>query len=232
GRREVLGGAVRDALADVLQSAGGVRPDRIVAAGMLSSEVGLCAVPHVEAPAGLEELARGAVVRHLPEVAGPPILLIPGIRTPAAPGPDGWAEADVMRGEESETLRARLSPPPSPHPPSPPSVFVWPGSHPKLVALDQSGRITRSYTTLAGEQMVALARHTILSANLPEGWPKELDPEALASGTRLAAGQGLGRLAFLVRIAALAGRWGTDQRAAFWLGAVVADDPRHLARPP
>src|SRR5690242_8856110 len=65
-----LAAAVRECLAEVCQTAGGVRPDRIVAAGMLTAEVGLIAVPHVTAPAGLDELARGMVVRELPEVAG------------------------------------------------------------------------------------------------------------------------------------------------------------------
>ena len=78
----------------------------IVAAGMLSSEVGLTAVPHVEAPAGIDALARGVAVRLLPEVADRPIVFVPGVRTPPAPGVDGWAEADVMRGEECETVGA------------------------------------------------------------------------------------------------------------------------------
>ena len=81
----------------------------IVAAGMLSSEVGLVAVPHVVAPAGLDDLARGVAVVNLPEVAAMPIHVVPGVRTPAADGPDGWFEADVMRGEECETLGAYAS---------------------------------------------------------------------------------------------------------------------------
>src|SRR5262249_43085685 len=83
-----------------------VRPAVIVAAGMLSSEVGLVAVPHVPAPAGLEELARASGFVSLPEVDDRPILVVPGVRTPAGEGPDGWFEADVMRGEECETLGA------------------------------------------------------------------------------------------------------------------------------
>src|SRR4051812_14818573 len=74
-RDAVLGGggqplehAVRDAIDEVGRAAGGVRPDVIIAAGMLSSEVGLTAVPHVLAPAGVDELARGATVRWLPAI--------------------------------------------------------------------------------------------------------------------------------------------------------------------
>src|SRR4051794_34132781 len=59
--------AVREALAEALPAAAGLEPRWIVAAGMLSSEMGLAAIPHVAAPAGLPELARGAVLRRLPE---------------------------------------------------------------------------------------------------------------------------------------------------------------------
>jgi 2-dehydro-3-deoxygalactonokinase len=231
--------AVREALDEVIAAAGGIAPDVIVAAGMLSSEVGLTTVPHVLAPAGLDCLARGAVLRHLPAIAARPILFVPGLRTPAAPGPDGWAAADVMRGEECETLGAwmilaasdpaRLR---SQGARSPSHAFLWPGSHTKLVEVDPAGEIIRSHTTLAGELTQALARHTLLAASLPEALPDDPDPDAAAAGARLVEREGLGRAAFLVRIAALTGSLPPPERAAFWLGAVVADDTVHLARHP
>jgi 2-dehydro-3-deoxygalactonokinase len=222
-----LAAAVRDALGEVLRAAGGVRPDAIVAAGMLSSEAGLAAVPHVPAPAGVDELAAGAVLRDLPEVAAGPVLFVPGVRTPAGDGPDGWADADVMRGEECETLGALglLAP-------AGPLAMLWPGSHTKLVAVDGSGRIARSTTTLAGELTAALARHTLLAASLPDPLPDDPEPDAVAAGARLAARDGLGRCAFLVRVAALTGALTPAQRGAFWVGAVVADDAARLAGHP
>jgi 2-dehydro-3-deoxygalactonokinase len=111
-------------------------------------------------------------------------------------------------------------------------VFLWPGSHTKLVAMDRAGRIARSTTTLAGELTAAVAGHTLLAASLPEPWPDAPDAGALAAGARLAGRQGLLRAAFLVRIAALAGTWGPRERAAFWIGAVAADDVACLARHP
>ena len=78
-------------------------PDLIVAAGMLSSEEDLLAVPHVLAPAGLFELADTVVARTLLRIWPRPVQFVPGLRTPAGAGPDGWMRADVMRGEECET---------------------------------------------------------------------------------------------------------------------------------
>lgn len=219
--------AVRESIQQVCQAAGGLAPDWIVAAGMLTSEVGLKAVPHVEAPAGIDELARGATLISMPEVADTPILLIPGIRTPPGAGPDGWTQADVMRGEECETLGALRSVNPSVR-----QVFLWPGSHTKLVEVYPDGRITRSHTTLAGEITEALGRHSLLAASLPASWPEEFDSEALEAGARAVESQGLGRASFLVRIAALTSALDPARRASFFIGAVLADDIAHLARHP
>jgi 2-dehydro-3-deoxygalactonokinase len=209
------------------------RVEFLIAAGMLSAEVGLLAVPHVLAPAGLDDLARAVVAVTIPEIADLPIYVVPGIRTPAADGPDGWFEADVMRGEECETWGAytrltasgRIEP-------GQETVFLWPGSHTKLVEVDAAGRITRSHTTLAGELLQAVARHTLLAASLPETLPDEVDPDAAAAGARAVARTGLGRAAFLVRIAALTGSLDPRGRASFWIGATVAADGRALARHP
>jgi 2-dehydro-3-deoxygalactonokinase len=219
--------AVREALHEVGQVAGRVRPDLIVAAGMLSSEFGLTHVPHVVAPAGLDDLAMGVSVRSLPEVSDLPIAFVPGVRTPPGAGPDGWMEADVMRGEECETIGilnacGGVAP----------GVYLWPGSHTKLVEVDSEGRIVRSQTTLAGELTVALARHTLIAGSLPDSLPDDPDPEGLAAGARIVSREGLGRAAFLVRISEMLGIYAARDRGSFWIGAVIADDVAHLAGHP
>jgi 2-dehydro-3-deoxygalactonokinase len=218
--------AVRACLDEVERLAGGP-VDRIVAAGMLTSAVGLRAVPHIEAPAGLDELARGVASVAFPEMGGRVLALVTGVKTPPAPGPDGWAEADVMRGEECETLGAWLLR----GRPAGPRAYLWPGSHTKLVAFD-GGRITRSVTTLAGELWSAVASQTLLKASLPQPPDDPPDPEALELGRRLVERHGLGRAAFAVRLADLQERLGPEARAAFWLGAVIAEDVDRLARHP
>lgn len=224
-----LADVVRAAIEEVIVRGGGEPPARIVAAGMLSSEVGLLSIPHVLAPAGVDELAGGVKSFALPGLAGPVIQIIPGIRTPPMNGPDGWMDADVMRGEECETLGAwrALSRIPDRN-----VAFLWPGSHTKLVAVDPSGRITRSHTTLAGEMTATLARHTLLAASLPAELPIEPRKEALEAGARAAEHAGLGRAAFLVRIAALTESLDPEERAAFWIGAVIAEDARWLSAHP
>jgi 2-dehydro-3-deoxygalactonokinase len=136
-----------------------------------------------------------------------------------------------MRGEECETLGAlsglvgrgyALE--------GPGLAFVWPGSHTKLVEVDRDGRIRRSQTSLAGEFLQAIARHTLIAASLPAMLPDRLDADAAEAGARAARAQGLERAAFLVRLSALRKLMSPEQRAAFWIGAVVADDVGHLLR--
>lgn len=222
-----LATTVRDVISEVLHSAGGIRPDAVVAAGMLSSESGLAHVPHLTAPAGVAELASAAPTIDLPEVAGAPILFVPGVRTLPTAGPDGWADADMMRGEECETLGALglINA-------KGPVVFVWPGSHTKLVLVDELGRVACSYTTLAGEMTTALARHTLIAASLPEILPDEPDGPAFEAGVRLVERDGLGRCGFLVRVAAVNGVLDLPRRAAFWVGSVIGDDVVQLVRHP
>jgi 2-dehydro-3-deoxygalactonokinase len=229
-----LAEAVRGAIAEVMRNEETRVPDLIVAAGMLSSELGLLAVPHVVAPAGLAELSESLVVRTIPEVSPTPVCFVPGVRTPALEGLDGWTRADVMRGEECETLGAlaELTQRGELDSQQEGLVFVWPGSHTKLVALDRLGRIARSQTTLAGEMIQAVARQTLIKASLPAALPQVLEPEAVAAGARAAEQQGLARAAFLVRIAAIEGTLDAEQRAAFWISAVVTDDVSVLAGHP
>ena len=77
-----------------------------------------------------------------------------------------------------------------------------------------------------------MARHTLLAASLPEALPDEVDLEAAEAGARAVVNQGLGRAAFLVRVSALGKVMGPAERAAFWIGAVVADDVENLVRHP
>jgi 2-dehydro-3-deoxygalactonokinase len=219
--------AVRECLAEVTARVSGRAPEFVVASGMLSSEAGLCQVPHVHAPAGIIELARSLDRCDLADITDRPLYFVPGVRTPGGPGLAGWSEADVMRGEECETIGAWLA-----LGMRGAAVFLWPGSHTKLVALDRQGRIVRSHTTLAGELTAALAHHTILAASLPESLPDKPDAHALAAGARLVEREGLGRAAFLVRIADLTRTLDPAERASFLVGAVLADDVAHLAAHP
>ena len=198
--------------------------EALVCSGMITSEAGLMAVAHVNAPADAAALAGGVVRADFPELAGVPCYFIPGVRTLAQtlnrqpPGWDTLDEADVMRGEEvqvlglRETLRLGGS-----------ALFLSLGSHHKLVWTSASGEIVRSRTALTGELLAAVASHTLLSSSVGTvaEWPTPR-PELWRSGLEAARQHGLGRALFLVRLGQLTLGAGSDELSAYMQGAAAS----------
>lgn len=119
-------------------------PVCVAAAGMIGSSLGLVEVPHLPAPAGIEELSAASRWWHFPNVTELPILLVPGVRSGLRIGSaEDVHELDVMRGEE--TLCAGLI---AAGAIVGPAVVLNLGSHWKAIKLDQDGRISSSATSL------------------------------------------------------------------------------------
>lgn len=76
----------------------------IIASGMITSNLGLHEVPHLVAPAGIEDLARHTVPFAANELLALeiPIMLIPGIRNRTVPSWENLGGIDLMRGEETQ----------------------------------------------------------------------------------------------------------------------------------
>lgn len=217
---------LKDCVAQLLLDAAGCAGvslngvDLILATGMITSNVGLLEIPHVECPAGASELSKAMREVHLPEVAPKPIWFIPGVKNipPADPSKD-FSAIDFMRGEEVEALalidRLALKGP---------ACLVLPGSHNKFIEIDDQARIRQCVTTLAGELVLAITCHTVLANTLGGALVDQLKPEWLDQGASLAKSQGLTRAAFSVR--ALGTMAGANQQecANFLLGAILASD--------
>ena len=192
-------------------------PIAVVAAGMITSNLGLREVPHVEAPAALEDLVSGTDRLHLPDVNALPLLLIPGVRSGGIHLPaESIAEADVMRGEETLCAgllaRGLLRPP---------GAVLNLGSHWKIITVRDDGRIGGSVTTLAGELLHAAQTRTVLAGSVPGGRPAELDPEWATAGAAEARRSGLERALFCVRLLEQRTEGSAEQRLAFLAGCFV-----------
>jgi 2-dehydro-3-deoxygalactonokinase len=222
GSRDKLQMGVRRAILDAVKAAG-TRIGEIglfLASGMITSNVGLCEVTHVSAPAGLKELALGMVSHNIDAVVGHPIWFVPGIKNHArAVDLANYEAMDIMRGEEVETFglieKLKLQGP---------AVFVLPGSHSKFITLDVHNRVTACLTTLAGELLDIITGHTILAGAVNKSFAQEFDEAMLLEGARCSTRVGLGRTCFSVRILELFGATTPNQRANFLLGAVLAQD--------
>ena len=222
GSRQKLQMGVRQAILEAAQTAGiDIREvGLILASGMITSNVGLCEVPHVIAPAGTKELARGLTMSRMEAVVEQPIWFVPGIKNNVAAVDLSTYEAmDIMRGEEVETFglieQLKLQGP---------AIFVLPGSHSKFISIDADNRVTACLTTLAGELLDIITGHTILAGALGRSFAQEFDEPSLLEGARCAKRVGLGRACFSVRILELFSATNANQRANFLLGAVLATD--------
>jgi len=222
GSTDKLKSAVGDALAEALAGANVAANEECLylASGMITSNNGLREIPHLPAPAGKVELAAGMQSVELPGVTDRPIWLIPGVKNRAgAISLDDCDDMDIMRGEETESIGVLHT-----LGITGPAVLILPGSHAKFVGIDDGGRITGSVTTISGELLDVISRHTLIAGSVDHGFAEKVNPDALLKGAELGARLGVGRSAFVVRLLDLFGDLDRDARASFLLGAVLASD--------
>ena len=181
--------------------------------GMVGSNLGWSAVPYVDCPAGLGDLAR-----RLTAVAEG-VRIAPGLRCEGiAGGPD------VMRGEETQILGWLTQHPERQHGRH---LLCHPGTHAKWVRIEE-GRIVRFITAMTGELFAVLSQHSLLKNDAPADDDLAFD-EGLA-----AAGQGDAMAARLFTARArVVGGQATAQSTPSYLsglliGAEVASVPRLL----
>lgn len=196
------------------------QPQFVIAAGMITSSLGLMDVPHVSAPAGLNDLSAAMRRHEFPDVTDLPVQLVPGVRSgPIKRDAQTVAQSDVMRGEETLCLglvALNLAPPPA--------TVLNLGSHWKLIQLDAAGRIAKSITSLSGEMIHVVQSNTILSSGLPSERSATLDPHWLSAGMKEQRQNGLARSLFCVRLLELGSDTTPAQRMAYLTGAFIASD--------
>ena len=146
-----------------------------VASGMITSEIGLMAIPHLVAPVSLEELANHVQIVNDPTIFPLPIpvVLVRGIKNDC--GESHWdniRKIDLMRGEETQAfgLLAQLAP-------ILPINIVELGSTTKLIHIDKEGRIAGSITTLSGQVYDAVKKGTFLGGCIKDDEKSPKDSE-------------------------------------------------------
>jgi 2-dehydro-3-deoxygalactonokinase len=228
GSSEVLRTGLAELLAQVRslakQNGFAREPEFVLAAGMITSPLGIANLPHISAPAGAKELAAAVQRLSFPELAELPFLFVPGVRCGSAdlPAP---VTADMMRGEETLCIGlSRLGML------KPSGTLLNLGSHWKAIRFDDQARIAASVTSLAGELIQAAHAHTLLASSLPEKWPDHLDLHWVDAGMGEQRRSGLLRALFSVRLHDQLGRTTGEQRFAFLIGAFIAADLDALSR--
>ena len=177
-------------------------------------------VPHIAAPAGLDELAAATKSYSFPHVTELPVLLVPGIRSGAAACDfNSVSDVDIMRGEETlcaGLVKLGLA--------TLPCTVLNLGSHWKAIQIDEHGRVTASLTTITGELIHTTQTNTILASAVPHERPVSIDQNWAQAGMCEQQKSGLARALFCVRLLEQKGNCTPEQRLAYLLGAFIAAD--------
>lgn len=186
----------------------------IIAAGMITSELGLYNLPHIEVPVGINELSSNMKCVSLPKIFSLPFYFVPGVKTVGT-----LESSDMMRGEECEVFGLHNS--------FGDALYVLPGSHSKLIKVED-GKIKEFSTALTGEMIAALSGGTILrdAVDLTVGY----DREFLLKGYRYATEKGINEALFKVRILKNLFTETKERIYSFFLGAVLAGEVDTILR--
>lgn len=125
----------------------------VLLSGMVGSRNGWREAPYVAGPAGLAEIAAGAIVARAARVDAhgahqAEALILPGVSFETLDG-----VMDVMRGEETQILGVMAD--------ADDGLVIAPGTHSKWAQV-RAGRILSCATYMTGEMLALLSTHSIL----------------------------------------------------------------------
>ena len=183
----------------------------IIASGMITSDYGLYEVKHLAASVGLAELSGGMKRAVIPEICEIPFYFVPGVIVN-----NGEFDTDMMRGEETEIMGLADTY-------GTDYAYLLPGSHSKLITLDDTGRIDNLKTFLSGEMFSALAKNTILRGTVDIN-RSDFDPEYLIKGYEISVKCGINEALFKTRILKNIFSRIDLECYSFYLGAVFAGE--------
>lgn len=224
GNNSRLKAAVKDCL-DTLISKNDISYDdikRIIASGMITSNVGLVEIPHVVVPANKEDLAKATKSVLIKDVCPLPIWFIPGVKNSGGEITLSNFEAmDIMRGEEVESVAIIDR-----YPRGRDYLLVLPGSHTKFVSVDREGKITGCLTTITGELLASITNDTIIADAVGRKFVEKetYDRDMMLLGYDTASRNGIGRSCFSGRIL---NQFAIDDKmkvANFILGVALQND--------
>ncbi|MFD1206219.1 2-dehydro-3-deoxygalactonokinase [Sporosarcina contaminans] len=198
----------------------------IVASGMITSNLGLYEVPHIIAPAGVDDFVESSKVVSLKEFYEIPCVFVPGMSNGVSDcirPIDAINQFDVMRGEEVESigllkqmdLHGK-------------GIIVLPGSHTKFVIVDHDRTLISCLSTLGGETLMAMQKETILSDSLSPNLVQEIDEAMLLKGFEAAKSYGLTRSFYHIRLLQLFENLTENERANYFVGSVIYNDIQSL----
>ncbi len=187
--------------------------ERILASGMITSEFGLCNLPHINAPAGINELHKAMYQTVINEISDIPFVFMRGVKLDGKDIDD----CDMMRGEETELIGIMQEKYGI-------CIYVLPGSHSKIIKTDRHGRIISFSTTLTGEMIASLSQGTILKDAVDLSVTKKIDSEYLMKGYDYTVSAGINKALFKVRILKNIFNCSNEEVYSFFMGIVLCQE--------
>ncbi len=228
GNKKILGTAVQECIEGLLHQQHITYEDItcILGAGMITSDLGLCLLPHLTAPVGPADLAAGMKKIVIPEICPLPFWFVPGIKNTSVPiDLDNFTQMDIMRGEEVEMVALMEQLPLGQE-----CIVVLPGSHSKFIPINKEQKILGCETAMTGEIYSLLVTNSILSGATDKIYANKdnYNKTMCLKGCATAEKLGLGRAAFSTRILKNFAGISNTEAANFLLGVVLSSDIKVL----
>ena len=189
---------------------------RIIASGMITSEIGLIEIEHLNTPCGIYELARNLYETVIEEISEIPFVFIRGVKCVSK------EHIDMMRGEETEIYGMVSTPNEN-------SLYVLPGSHSKLIFIDKDNRISHFSTELTGEMINAIANNTILKGIIKLDQSAE-NAEYLQKGYLFCKENGMNAALFKVRSLKKFSDISDNEALSFFMGIMLTPEIENIIK--
>ncbi|HCD7551935.1 TPA: 2-dehydro-3-deoxygalactonokinase [Citrobacter farmeri] len=198
----------------------------IIASGMITSNLGLYEIPHREAPASIEQLAKHAVhfASHTVLPVNIPVILIPGIKNKTTAQWEDLSGIDLMRGEETQAAGVLLG-----WKPTLPCTLIELGSTTKLISINEKGEIAGSITSLSGQVYAAILKQTFVASSVENAEDAVLDETVIDAAYRSISQSGFLRTILMTRFLQFSLPTTTAQRKLFLESAMACDDLKLLS---
>lgn len=216
--RDEYTGAIKSAVEEIISRNNAKEIERILASGMITCEFGLCNLPHIKTPAGINELHENMYETVIDEISDIPFVFICGVKTDA----EEIDTLDMMRGEETELMGIINEEYGE-------CVYILPGSHSKIIKTDKESRIVSFSTMLTGEMIASLSQGTILKDAVDLS-VSEINREYLLKGYDYSKSAGINKALFKVRILKNIFGRSREEIYSFFMGIVLCDEIEEIIR--
>ncbi len=189
----------------------------MIISGMGTSEIGICDIPHIQLPIDEYTLAQNVVERIIPEINNLKLFFVPGVKQAR----NGEIE-DIMRGEETEICGIMDSIGEIKR-----CAVVLPGTHNKVIKINESGQIECFMTAMSGEIIDLVIKNSILSGSVSHDFAPLR--EYVILGAEDAANVGLTNTLFKIRVMSKNGV-DVDSLSSYLYGAVLSQDVPAILR--